>query len=146
MHAESIQTENQRRISHLSRETFASFAPRLCGCAGICAHARGSHLAACADGFTRRPCVRPAGALGPCAVPPCARAPGGCLRGGGCWRTRADPPQSQVSSQAAADEMGSPRGHRGPAHRCSHSRASWQRQDNMPWGAKPLGSPLKCLM
>lgn len=26
------------------------------------------------------------------------------------------------------------------------SRASWQRQDNMPWGAKPLGSPLKCLM
>lgn len=41
---------------------------------------------------------------------------------------------------------GSPRGQRGPAHRCSHSRASWQRQDNMPWGAKPLGSPLKCLM
>ena len=31
------------------------------------------------------------------------------------------------------------------AARCL-SRASWQRQDNMLWGAEPLGSPLKCLM
>ena len=31
------------------------------------------------------------------------------------------------------------------AARCL-SRASWQSPDNTPWGAKPRGSPLKCLM
>lgn len=59
------------------------------------------------------------------------------------------PPCSrQVSSQAAADEVR--RVPARPPRLCtptlSQQRAGWQRQDNMPWGAKPLGSPLKCLM
>lgn len=41
--------QNIRCSSRLSRETFESFAPRLCGCVGICAHARGL-----APGYLRR--------------------------------------------------------------------------------------------
>lgn len=71
------------------------------------------------------------------------RAAGGVRREGSL-----EPPVQRDLLQAAAGEGRLRRGHHGLvlSEQSWLSRAGWQRQDNMPWGAKLLGSPLKCFM
>lgn len=108
---------------------------------GICACARGL-----APGYLCRqippvPVRAPPGS--PRAVP-CALGQLVVSAGRGRW----SPPVQRDLLQAAAGEGRLRRGHHGLvlSEQSWLSRAGWQRQDNMPWGAKLLGSPLKCFM
>lgn len=112
----------------------------------------GLHLATCADEFMLCPCVHPVGILRPYVVPLQAGAPGACLQGGVAEEDGQTPVQlpdflTGSSRRGEAPSMATTALCTGAlrAARCL-SGASWRRQDNMPWGAKPLGSPLKCLI
>lgn len=112
----------------------------------------GLHLAACADKFMPCPCMHPVGMLRPCVVPLHAWTPSARLQGGIAEEHGQTPVQS-LDFLAGSSRRGEAPGVATTALRTDalravrcRSRASWRRQDNMPWGAKLLGSPLKCLM